>query len=72
MQLAEDDAIVSEDVVTRLIVDSNEKKTLVVTYKSELGRDETLAQWCWKADRQLDSFRWSDGILVRNIEDGLT
>ena len=48
-----------------------EKKTLVVTYKSELGRDETLAQCRWKADRQLDGFRWSDGILVRNIEDGL-
>ena len=42
MQLAEDDAIVGEDVVTQFIVDPNDK-TLVDTYKSELGRDETLA-----------------------------
>ena len=71
MQLAEDDAIVSDDIVTQFISDPN-YKTLVDTYKSELGRDETLAQWHWKADRLLDGFRWSDGILVRNVEDGLT
>ena len=41
MQLAEDDA--NEDVVTQFIVDPNDK-TLVDTYKSELGRDKTLAQ----------------------------